>query len=107
MQPFAKRFNFWPGSVTWPDDQPVGQRRIQPQLGERLHQVARGQAVRHQRATGQRYALASQRGLGDLVGLVQVQPALGFKPFDGLCIKPPLPRQNFKVLAAVCVARFN
>jgi 5-formyltetrahydrofolate cyclo-ligase len=78
-QPFAERLDLRPLRAARADDQPVGHRRIHALLGQRLDQVAVGQALGHQRQPRQHHALAGQRGLHHLVGVVEVEPALGLQ----------------------------
>ena len=76
-------------------------------MGQNFHQVAAGQAVGDERHTGQRHALAGQGGLGDLVGIVEVHPALGLQFAQLVHFEPALPGQPFQMLGAVRVPGFQ
>ena len=76
-------------------------------LGQHFHQRARGQAVGHQRQTGQRHALACERRLHDLVGVVEIQPALGLQIWRAVFGEPAPPTEPLQLVSAVRVARLN
>ena len=75
--------------------------------GQHLHKVSSGQCVGNQRHACQRQALAGQGGLHDLVGVVEIQPALGLQPGQVARFKPAAPAEPLQVLAAVRVARLD
>ena len=66
--------------------------------------AARASAINGMRASA---GLAGQRGLHDLVGVVEVQPALGLQFGQVAGVEPAAPAQVFQVVRAVGVARLD
>ena len=73
-------------------------------LGQHLQQVPRCQRVGNQGHARQRQPLAAQGGLGNLVRVVEIQPALGLQLVHAVDVQPAPPAQPFQVGGAVCVA---
>src|ERR1035437_2243084 len=90
-QPLAECLDLRPRRTARTGDEPVSHGRVQPHTRKYFDQLTGGEAVCHHRQPRQCHALPGQRGLGDLVGIVEVEPALGFELLETLRIEPAAP----------------
>ncbi len=92
LDPVAEARDLGPASVQRGDQQPVGERGGEPAGGaERLDQLAALQRLEDERQPRQGDALAGERGLHLLVGVVEIEPALRLQAGLALAVEPVAP----------------